>query len=269
MIGPRSLAGTLWSPQSQVKAVICLVHGLGEHIGRYAHVASFFNNSHYALMGVDLPGHGKSPGKRGHLGPYTHIMDVVEGLIDKARSIFPAVPCFLYGHSMGGNIVLNALARHNLGLTGAVVTSPWLRLSIPLPRALVVVTEILNRVYPSFAQPNGLSSTHLSHDNDVVANYESDPLVHNRISVQTYVELSRAADWVMNHAGNIEVPLLLMHGSADSITDHSASAELAEGVGGNCTFQSWEGLYHELHNEVERDWVLEYIREWLDRRQSG
>lgn len=264
--GRERLLGQAWVPSGEISGIVCLIHGLGEHVGRYDHVAKYLGRNGYAFMGVDLFGHGRSPGERGHLGSFARIMEVVkESLVEAGRQV-PGARCFLYGHSMGGNIVLNYLARENPSIAGAVVTSPWLRLAVPVPRAAARVFRLISKIRPSFARPNNLSSAYLSRDPEVGAKYDADPLVHNMISAQTFVELSRAAQWVMRHAERIKVPLLLMHGSGDAITDPAASAELAAKLGDNCTFKQWDGYYHELHNEVEKDRVLGFIRDWLDSR---
>lgn len=265
----QSLRGLLWEPKNEVRGAICLVHGLGEHIGRYEHTAEHFSSHGYAFLGVDLLGHGRSPGERGHVGKYEHIMEQVGELLKRADEMFPSAPLFLYGHSMGGNIVLNYLARRKPSLAGAVVTSPWLQLTSPIPRVAVGLMQLLVRVKPALARPNGLASTNLSRDKQVAADYEADPLVHNLITVQTFVELTKAAEWVMANPQNIRSPLLLMHGSADNITDPEASRSLAENIGSTCIFKLWEGAYHELQNELDKDHVLDTITAWLDQCRGG
>ena len=267
-VGGEVLLGRAWIPIDEVSGILCLIHGLGEHIGRYEHVAQYLTRSGYALMGVDLFGHGRSPGPRGHLGPYWRIMAVVKECLQEAERQAPGAARFLYGHSMGGNIVLNYVARENPEIAGAVVTSPWLRLAVPLPRVAEWALGLVSRVRPAFAQPNRLASSHLSRDPAVGARYDVDPLVHNMISAETFWGVSRAARWVMGHPERIRLPLLLMHGSADAITDPAASAELAEGIGANCTLKQWDGFYHELHNEPEKTRVLEFLRDWIDSRRD-
>lgn len=266
-VGGETLLGRAWVPIADAVGVVCLIHGLGEHVGRYEHVAKYLCNHGYALVGIDLPGHGRSPGTRGHLGSFRRIMQVVRESVAEARRQVPGVDCFLYGHSMGGNIVLNYLAREKPSLAGALVTSPWLRLAVPVPRAAVGLLGLISSVVPSFSRPNQLSSSYLSRDPDVAARYDADPLVHNMISAQTFVQVSRAAGWVMHHPRDIQAPLLLMHGSADAITDPGASAELARQIGPSCTFRLWDGFYHELHNDVGREEVLECIKDWFDSRR--
>ncbi|HHT73061.1 MAG TPA: alpha/beta hydrolase [Firmicutes bacterium] len=267
--GRESLLGQAWVPIGEPKGVVCLIHGLGEHVGRYEHVGKFFANSGYGFMGVDLPGHGRSPGPRGHLGSFRRIMEVVRESIREAQRQVPGAQCFLYGHSMGGGIVLNFLARENPSLAGTVVTSPWLRLAVPVPKGAVRVLGVISKIWPAFAQPNRLSSALLSRDPEVAARYDADPLVHNMITAQTFAEVSRAGEWVMGHPEKIKGPLLLMHGSDDAITDPAASEELARRIGPSCTFRKWDGFYHELHNELGQDKVLGFLRAWLDSRHES
>ena len=265
----QSLRGLVWQPQGEVKGIVSTVHGLGEHIGRYDHVAEYLSSHGYAFLGVDLLGHGRSPGARGHVGKYEHIMEQIDTLLYRVSNMFSDAFLFVYGHSMGGNIVLNYLARRQPELAGAVVTSPWLQLTRPVPRAAVALMQLMARVKPELARPNGLASALLSRDERVAVDYEADPLVHNLITVQTFVELTKAAEWVMANPDSIRTPLLLMHGSADNITDPTASRRLAQRIGQSCTFRLWEGSYHELHNELDKGLVLDTIRQWLDSRCGG
>src|SRR5512137_2011524 len=122
-----------WQPETPPKAVVCLVHGLGEHTGRYAHVAAALNDAGYALLGFDLRGHGKSGGPRGHTPTYDALMDDIGRLLAEAGQRYPGQQQFLYGHSLGGNLVLNYALRRKPGLAGVIATSPALRPATPLP----------------------------------------------------------------------------------------------------------------------------------------
>ena len=124
-----------WQPETPAKAIACLVHGLGEHSGRYAHVGAALNVAGYALLGFDLRGHGKSGGPRGHTPSYETLMDDIGRLLAEARQRYPGQPQFLYGHSLGGNLVLNYALRRKPGLAGVIATSPAIRTATPPPAA--------------------------------------------------------------------------------------------------------------------------------------
>ena len=259
-----SFTVTVWHPEGESKALVLLIHGLSDHAGRYGHVGAFFAEAGYTMVIPDLRGHGRSFGQRGHFPSYRAVMDDLTLFLEEARKRYPALPIFLYGHSMGGNLVLNYLIRNNPALAGAVVTSPWLRLNFKpgLFKALLAIAA--NRVFPSMSRPDGIIPSYLSHDEAVVARYISDPLVHHMISVRTFIEISRAGEYAIKHAGKVTSPLLLMHGTGDRLTSFEASQEFSEKVTANITFKPWEGLYHELHNEIEKDKILGYIPNWLD-----
>ncbi|GAG77006.1 unnamed protein product [marine sediment metagenome] len=129
-----SLFAQSWQPESQPQAVICLIHGMGEHSGRYAHVADRLTKAGYTIFTFDLRGHGKSEGPRGHTPSYEALMQDISSLLEVANKQFPQLSSFLYGHSLGGNLVLNYILRHQPQLEGVIVSDPWLRLAFEPPR---------------------------------------------------------------------------------------------------------------------------------------
>lgn len=248
------------------KAVVALVHGLGEHIHRYQHVAEHLNAAGYSLVAMDLPGHGNSPGKRGHLESYSQLMDAWEALLAQTKTIYPDLPVFLYGHSMGGNITLSFLLKRKPDVAGCVLSAPWIQLAFqPNPGSLLLLT-IARKVYPSLTQPNNLNTHDLSRDAAVVEAYEADPLVHSKITPGLAGPVLDAAARLNRYHGEIPVPLLIMHGTADRITSAPASVAFCERVGGDATFKGWDGFYHEIHNEPEKQQMLNYLVNWLDVR---
>lgn len=286
-----------WEPEGEARAAVCLVHGLGEHSGRYAHVARVLNDAGYILFGFDLRGHGRSAGRRGHTPSYEALMDDIGGLLDEAGVRYPGLPRFLYGHSLGGNLVLNYALRRSLTplslsparrggseapppapgggqgvgpLAGVIATSPAIRLPYPPPRLQVALAKAMNRLYPALQMPNGLALDGLARDPEVIRAYVSDPLVHNKISVRLALEMLAAGEWALAHAAEFPLPLLLVHGTADILTSAQASAEFAARVpASRCTLKLWEGFYHETHNEPEKAEVLAYMMDWLSGRLVG
>ena len=259
-----------WQPEIPPKAVVCLVHGLGEHSGRYAHVAAALNDAGYALLGFDLRGHGKSGGPRGHTPTYDTLMDDIGRLLAEAGQRYPGQPQFLYGHSLGGNLVLNYALRRKPGLAGVVATSPAIRTATPPPGSQITLAKIMNRIRPAMQMANGLALDGLARDPEVIRAYTNDPLVHNKISVRLALEMLQAGEWALAHAGEFPLPLLLVHGTADILTSAAASEEFAARVpAGRCTLKLWEGFYHETHNEPEKAEVLAYMVNWLRATING
>lgn len=254
-----------WEPEgTHPKAVVCLVHGHGEHVGRYAQVGQALGAAGYALLGFDQRGHGRSAGPRGHTPSYQALLDDIALLLEQAASRYPGLPRFLYGHSMGGNEVLNFALRRKPDLSGVIATGPWLRLAFEPPAVKVTLGRLMNRLFPAFAQKSGLETSALSRDPAVVQAYETDPLVHEQISARLFVEMYTAGLWALEHATEFPLPLLLMHGSADRLTSADASREFAQRAGAKVTLRIWEGFYHEIHNEPEQADVFQAMIGWLD-----
>jgi alpha-beta hydrolase superfamily lysophospholipase len=261
-----------WVPlQESVRAALVLVHGLGEHCARYDAVAAFFAGQGIATFGFEHRGHGRSSGKRGHIPSYDLVLQDMDHFIEEARLAFEDVPVFLYGHSMGGNMVLYyALQRRSQALRGVISTSPGLAVGTPLPLALRAVARLLYALAPSFTLPNGLNLAHLSHDERVIEAYRNDPLVTPMVSARLGLEMMDKGRWILEHAEDFPLPLLLLQGGAERIVSPEAVREFARRVPADrITYREWEHLYHELHNEPEKDQVLHTMLDWLNRHISS
>jgi alpha-beta hydrolase superfamily lysophospholipase len=178
------------------------------------------------------------------------------------QKTFTGIPVFLYGHSLGGGIVLEYIVSQSPDIKGAVVTSPWIRLSFEPDKTKMFLARIMKSILPSLVQPSGLVVDDISHDRAVVEKYKSDPLVHGKISVGLFHSATTAGKYVLENSGAIKVPLLLMHGSDDKLTSPEASRQLASG-NKLIDLKIWEGGYHELHNEVFSDEVYKHIISWI------
>jgi alpha-beta hydrolase superfamily lysophospholipase len=259
------LNGCSWMPSEPIRAIICAIHGHGEHIGRFQHVAEYFNGVAIGFMGIDLRGHGKSGGKRGHTPSYEQLLDDVDLLLEKARLENPELPIFIYGHSMGGNIVTNYVLRRDTStLTGAIFSSPWYKLAFEPPAFKVALGKMMNGIFPAFTQSSKLDTNALCSDPDEIRAYEDDPLVHDKISAGLFFTTYSAGLWALENTDKLNLPTLLMHGDKDELTSCDASLEFAHKAGSNLKFQLWEGYMHEPHNEPHKEEVLQYMSEWLD-----
>ncbi|NLT95230.1 MAG: alpha/beta hydrolase [Clostridia bacterium] len=259
------LFAQVWEPGGSPRAVVSLIHGLGEYSGRYEYLAEKFNERGMVLLAFDLRGSGKSEGPRGHTPSYELLMDDISRLLKEASQRYPGQARFLYGHSLGGNLVLNYSLRKKPPLKGMIVTSPWLKLAFEPPMVKIVLGEIMDKFWPSFSQANGISAHSLSHDGEVVRKYIEDPLVHNRITVRLFFEAYRAGLWALEHGGELHLPLLLMHGTDDGVTSPQASEEFFDKAGSCCTLKLWQGQYHELHNELIKDEVIRFCLNWIEK----
>lgn len=254
-----------WKPDGEPKASILLVHGIGEHAGRYQHVAEYFTQAGYAITGFDLRGHGKSEGIRGHAPSFDHLMDDITQGIGIVRSNFPGLPVFLYGHSLGGSLVINYSITRDSNPAGVIATSPALGITVPIPPAKLLLGKIMYAVFPTFQMKNGLDPNDLSHDTSVGQRYISDPLVHPYTTARLGLDLINSGSFAIEHASEIHWPMLLMQGTSDKLVSPELTRNFAERAPSQLvTFKEWDGYYHELHNESKKDTVLKTMVDWLD-----
>lgn len=256
-----------WEPVAlHPKAVVCLVHGLGEHSSRYAHVAEAFGREGFILFGTDLRGHGRSGGPRGHISSIEDFMQDIDVLLEQARARYPDMPIFLYGHSLGGIQVLHYGLLRKPNIKGVIATSSGLHTAIENQSIKVMMAKVLGSLLPKVAIPSGLDSKGISHDEKVVQAYNNDPLVHDKISLGFGKVMVGVTAWTLAHAGEFSLPLLLLHGKEDSIAFPSSSTEFAAPLKEKCTLVLWDDAYHELHNESEKDKVFKTMTLWMDAR---
>ena len=246
------------------KAIVCMVHGHGEHIERYDHLAAALNDADYGFVGFDHRGHGQSEGLRGHTPSYETLLDDIAAFLEEVGKHHPDVPMILYGHSMGGNLVLNYALRRKPAIKGVIATGPWIKLAFEPPAIQVFLGKMMDKIYPAFMQNSGLDTAAISRDPEVVRAYEEDSLVHDKISARLFVGMYESGLWSLEHATEFPLPLLLMHGSADRITSADASREFAKKAGDKVTLKVWDGFYHEIHNEPEQADVFKTIIDWSD-----
>ena len=253
-----------WAPETEPKAVVCLIHGLGEHCGRYAHVAKALTEAGYAVLAFDLRGHGQSDGPRGHTPSGEAFLDDIDCLFAEAEKRYPGTPRFLYGHSLGGLLVLFYTLRRRPQLVGVISTSPGLHTPLIEQKLKVAFAKRMSAVLPTMTLPTGLDVGLLSHDPQVSQAYRDDPLVHEKASLAMASSMIQTIEWTMEHASEFKPPLLLIHGTADKLTYPSGSQEFAARVSGSCTLRLWGDLYHETHNEPEKEQVIAEIIQWMD-----
>lgn len=255
--------GQTWQPEGKCKAAVCLVHGMGEHSSRYAHVAEYLNKEGIAVLAFDHRGHGKTDGKRGHAPDYDSLMSDVELALQQTKTAFPGVPIFLFGHSMGGNLVLNFALRKNPAIKGVIASAPWIRLAF-LPSSFdLFMAKVMVNVYPSFTQGTGLDATAISRITSEVDKYKKDPLVHDKISPAMFMACNPAGEYILEHAEEWTLPLYIYHGIADRLTSYNASKEFIAKATGEVTWKSWEGGYHESHNDLDKAKVLLALGDWI------
>jgi alpha-beta hydrolase superfamily lysophospholipase len=241
------------------------VHGLGEHSGRYHYVAERLTDAGFAVISFDLRGHGRSEGPRGYAASYDLILDDITHLLKEAGERFPRIPRFLYGHSLGGNLVITYVLRRQPQIAGVISTSPGLATGEPVPPWKMTLARLLYRTMPAMSLANGLDLSNLSRDPAIIQAYQVDPLVHDRISARLGMDMMEAGQYALQHARDFHLPLLLMQGSADHIVSPEMTQKFASQVPGDCTLKVWEGYYHETHNEPTKDQVILFMIDWLGK----
>jgi alpha-beta hydrolase superfamily lysophospholipase len=255
-----------WAPTGKPKAAIALVHGLGEHIGRYEHVGAAMTENGYALLGFDLRGHGKSGGPRGHTPSMEAFLSDIDLFLEGVARRYPGGKQFLYGHSLGGVLVLNYALRRKPHLAGAISTAAALHTSVEEQKVKVVMARILGSLLPSIVFASGLDPNTLSRDPAVVQAYIRDPLVHDRITLGLGKTMLTAAQWIFENAHELQLPLLIMHGTKDMLGFPRGSQEFASLAPKELiTLKMWDGFFHEIHNEPGKDQVFRVMFDWLDR----
>lgn len=265
------ICGYSWDIQNPKKTV-CLIHGIGEHAGRFNRMAEYFNNHGIAMFSMDLRGHGKSDGKRGDCAPRFKVLSDVDALIDIANSAHPDTPIILYGHSMGGNIVLDYRNRGNKNgeIAGYVLSAPWVKLVRNVPKPLYALVKVMSKIVPSMAISSAVDAKVLGNPIHNEA-YQKDELVHSKISLRCAVEgfdIGNALYFDTHEAKGEgrKKPMLLMHGDEDKICDVSGSDQVSFNQKDTCKYIRWHGLFHEIHNggpESDGSEVIKKAAEWI------
>ncbi|CAM1334087.1 lysophospholipase [Tenacibaculum aestuariivivum] len=256
--------GQFWQPKT-VKAVVVIIHGMGEHSGRYNHVAKKLTSNNFGVIAFDHFGHGKTSGKRGHNPGFNIVLKSITKLLDKTTAVFNNAPIFLYGHSMGGNAVINYSLRKKHHLIGIIASSPMLKLAFNPPAWKLILGRVAQKITPSITLGNQLNPNDLSRDKKIVKNYINDPLVHNKISANFSLSFIDSGKWAIKNASLLKIPILLLHGIADKIIDYKGTEKFADSTN-KATLQLYKEAYHELHNDICKEKVLEDIVNWLNNK---
>jgi lysophospholipase len=255
----------------RARAAIAIVHGMGEHGGRYESVADRLAAYGFSTFALDLRGHGLSDGRRGHVSRFEVFLQDVDrfrrelhGLVDVGT------PLFLLGHSMGGLIALRYLEEFDTPFRGGIIVAPWLGTAAPVPRWKAKLAGALNRVMPSLPFDSGLDPATLSHDPAVVHAYRDDPLVHSRITPRLFAEVSTAMDLAVQRSDRIHVPLLFLLAGDDRVVSTQKSEAFARSLSAkNVIIHIYADFFHEVLNEPNRAQALHDLRDWVASRSGA
>jgi alpha-beta hydrolase superfamily lysophospholipase len=262
------LAGMYRPATAPPQAVVAIVHGLGEHYGRYPEVMRRFCAQGISCYAFDQRGHGRSDGPRGYAPSYDHLLDDLELLLTRIKTDHPELPLFVYGQSMGGNLVSNYLLRRDTAdLAGALITSPWLRLRWGGRFGWIILTNIIKLLWPAQAHRDWLNPERLSSVPGVGVHFGTDELVHRRLHPRTFLAMLRAGRYAVERAAAINVPVYIAHGDSDPITCPRASERFAQRSGGD--FRLWENMLHETHHEWDYARVIDTMADWILDHTAG
>jgi alpha-beta hydrolase superfamily lysophospholipase len=257
----------VWPAEGTPRGTVVLVHGYGEHIARYEHVARALAQSGFHVRGTDLRGHGQSGGARGYCNRFGEYLDDLSQLIARAREHGPGLPVYLLGHSFGALISTKYLIdRPSADLAGLVLSSPYFALKLQVPKAKIVAGKIMSKVYGKMGLPSGLKGEDVSRDPEEAAKYDRDPLNNKNATARWFTETSDAQDFVFAHAGQLTTPLLLMAAGADGIADPARAEQVFARVGSSDkTLEVLPGQRHEIFNELkdDRKKTLDRVTGWL------
>ncbi|MCA9520944.1 MAG: lysophospholipase [Myxococcales bacterium] len=246
------------------RAELLIVHGFGEHSGRYGHVMSYFAERGYSASAIDVRGHGRSDGRRGHCDRFSAFYDDVDALVDHVRGRASGAPLVLVAHSHGGLVGLGYSVNRDHPFAALVVSAPLLRLKLPVPIWKTAAARFLSRVAPSLALGNEIRSEDLTHDPQMVAAHKADDLCLEVATSRWYTEMVAAQGALVDRVAELVTPLLLMQGSADKLVDPEATRHFFELVPAESKELQWyDGFYHEIFNETDRARVLADVERWL------
>jgi len=254
-----------WLPEENIKAVLLVVHGLGEHSGRYMNVVDHFVPLGYAVYGLDHIGHGKSDGTREYIEKFDDFTDTLTIFYKMVKEWQADVPVFILGHSMGGLIVSYYLLDHQADFKGAIISGPAVKVGEDISQATITIGKLLSKIAPKMGLL-ALDVNAISRDPEVVEAYINDPLVfQGKMPARLAAELLSAMQRVTAEADQITLPFIIVHGSKDSLADPAGSQMLYDKASSkDKTLKIYDGLYHEVFNEPERDRVLKDVENWLE-----
>jgi alpha-beta hydrolase superfamily lysophospholipase len=266
----RQLFLRSWMP-AHPERVLILVHGFGEHGGRYEEMASWFARRGFAVYAHDQQGHGRSPGKRGHVDHFEEFFDDVECLISVVAEKHPGLSRVLVGHSMGGLIVTAMACERRVDVGAIVASGPALSLSPDLSPLKLTLASLLRRIAPRMAMNAGLNAQGLSTRPEIIEDYLQDPLVHGQVTAAMGAGMSETIQRMERAVVGLSIPLLLLHGESDPLCQVEGSrrfyadSERSEGL--SAELLTYPGLMHEIFNEPEREKVYADLYDWVLRME--
>lgn len=258
-----------WQPEEPAKATLVIVHGLGEHGGRYMNVVNHLVPKGIAIYALDHRGFGRSEGKKGFINDWSEFREDLRIFVQMVQEKAGERPFFLLGHSMGGCVTCDYVLHYPDGLTGVILSAPAVG-KLDVPAVLAFLSAILSKILPSIAVSTGLDASTISRDPTAVEAYLNDPYVHDKGTPRLGTELPKAAMWNMDHAAEFKPPLLMIHGDKDELVNVENTRQFFDKVAQpDKKLIIYEGGYHESHNDIHHEQVVVDIENWLEAHTSA
>lgn len=266
-VGGLELHSQAWVPDGTPRAVVALVHGVGEHCGRYMNVVRPLVDDGYAVYSFDQRGHGRSPGRRVHIDRWTEYRDDLSAFLGTVRTAQPGAPVIVYGHSMGSLVVLDYLLQKPSGLAGAVISGVALQPAGVGSPAMIAMARVLTHVTPTLAISLGIAAEDLTRDPAALAAYRADPLVTGKATVRWGTESLDTVERIKAGMSDIRMPLLVVHGEADHLNLVAGAHALFDSASSDDkTLRIYPGVFHEPHNDLGHEQLAADVVEWLGSR---
>jgi alpha-beta hydrolase superfamily lysophospholipase len=258
-----------WLPDDHIQAVVVMVHGLGGHSSLFSPAVQYLMPQGYEVYAFDLRGHGRSPGKRGHINRWAEFREDLHIFLQQIHEWRPGCPCFLWGHSLGGTIALDYALRSPDSLQGLVITAPALG-KVRVSPYKIVLGRVLSGIWPHFSLKLGLREDFCLKVPDVCAAYLQDPLRHEYGSARLSTEFFATVNWIHTHASALKIPLLTLHGSSDQVTLPEASRAFFQQLTfPDKEYREYPGNYHDLFIDLEYQKVFLDFEDWVERHLEG
>lgn len=258
-------------PVENPRANVVLVHGYGEHLGRYQHVVTALNAHGYAVVGIDHRGHGRSEGRRADVVRFDDFVDDLHMLVENVREADPELPRFMLGHSLGGLVATRYALAHQAMLSGLILSGAAIVFGGSTPALMRRLAPIVARLAPTLPVMRSGGAGILSRDPDIDRLWNADPLTYKgKLRARFGHQFQTAAHEVQSRLDQLTLPMLIMHGSNDQLTDPAGSVlihDLAKSEDKSLVL--WPELRHEIFNEPEQEEVIERVVQWLDERRAA
>ncbi|MEI7989095.1 MAG: lysophospholipase [Chloroflexota bacterium] len=257
----------VWETETEKKAAVILVHGIGEHCGRYPALINTIVPRGYNVYALEHRGHGHSSGKRGHINNWDEYRQDLRIFVQMVVDMEPDKPVYIYGHSLGGLMALDYVLYYPQNIKGIIASAP--SLAINTSPVLILLAKMMSSIVPGFTLSTNLDASAISRKKEVVEEYINDPLVHSLASARMGTELLATMDWTNAHAADLHMPILILQGSADRITPAPSSQTFIEKVSSSDKQRiEYPGGYHESHNDVHAEQAMMDVANWLDNHLS-